>query len=155
MYKFDDKKFLYLVVLIILVGIIIPISFSIYKSQVDVNVVTKTGKMICDFSIDTKKDYIDDKGKFFYINVYNYEKEKDVVNLTDTKVSYKLLVSDKNNNKLSFNYKDISKSQLEITGNFDNTETDIVKYKVYINNLDTKKIQVNLNVKLEAFQNLD
>ena len=154
MYKIDDKKILYIAVLIILVGIILPLTFSIYKSKLDVQVVTTTGRLICNFDIDTNNNYVDEFGKYFYLNVYNYE-EKDKVYITDTNIEYKLTITDKNKNNILFKYKDISTKNLEIQGIFNSKDKDIIKYKVYINNNDYKKVKVNLNVKLEAFQKLD
>lgn len=153
MYKIDDKKILYIVVLIILVGIILPLTFSIYKSDVDVKAVTTTGRLICNFDIDTKDDYIDEFGKYFYLNVYNYE-EKDQIYITDTNIEYKLTITDKNKNNILFNYKDQKEKQLQIQGIFNNTNKDNIKYKIYINNNDIKKVKVNLNVKLEAYQKI-
>ncbi|MBQ6476918.1 MAG: hypothetical protein IJI43_00555 [Bacilli bacterium] len=148
----NDKKVLYTIVGAILVGIVLPITFSIYKANVEVNVITKTGKSACDFEIDTNDNYVDKQGKYFYVNVTNYEKDKNNIYLTDTDLDYKLTISNKDKSNMNYAYQNIENDRLEIRGEFSKEEKENNKYKIYIINNNVSRTKANINIKLEANQ---
>ena len=68
------KKRVLLLILFALVFVVLPGTFALYKSLLNVQVTTVAGEMISDIEIDSNENYIENNVPYFFVTVKNYRK---------------------------------------------------------------------------------
>lgn len=152
------QMFLIYMFLIIFV-LILPVSYAIYKGQMNVNITSTTGGLICDVVLDTNENYIENNESFFFVTVNNYKVENGKTILTSTDVNYDLVIENKESSAGLFRYVDdlgntnsTGESSITISDQYLGKTKSSRKYKVYVTTNTNLKTNVDFKVRLDAKQ---
>ncbi|MBQ8132348.1 MAG: hypothetical protein IJ193_07650 [Bacilli bacterium] len=153
-----QKKIL-LIIELVLVFILIPGTYALYKGLMNVNVTTVAGEMISDIEIDQKDSYIENNVPYFYVTVKNYRINGNNTLLTATAFDYTLVISNKDGSNGKFSYVDEngnSSSEYASTLRIENCHLDQTmdsdRFKIYVTRDGNLRTQVDYKVQIEADQ---
>ncbi len=143
---------------IIICACVLQYSYSMYQSKMDVTITTTTGDIICDVSVDTNENYIENNKAFFYVIIRNYKTVNKVEQVSAVDVDYTLTITNKENSVGLFQYIDEDgnsneKGESSVTINSSISRNRKTKrYKVYVTTDTNLKTDVNFKVNLDAHQ---
>jgi galactitol-specific phosphotransferase system IIB component len=153
--KIREHKRLSLIIMIVLFIMFLPLTFSKYKSNVDIKVKTTTGEIVYDINIDQNNKYIEDDNTYIYININNYKIIDNIKYINNVDYNYDLIITGKD---LEFSIdKDNYKEELIYNNSF-NKDEESNKIKVYVkntkfNNSNDIKVELKASQKdMEAIQ---
>lgn len=153
-----QKKILLLIELV-LVFILIPGSYALYKGLMNVQVTTVAGEMISDIEIDQKDSYIENNTPYFYVTVKNYRVNGNNTLLTATAFDYTLVISNKDGSNGKFSYvteNGVSNNEYVSTLRIENCHLDQTqdtdRFKIYVSRDGNLETQVDYKVQIEASQ---
>ena len=153
------KKKILLVVEFVLIFLIIPGTWALYKGLINVNVTTIAGEMISDIEIDQKSSYIENNVPYFYVIVKNYRINGNNTLLTATAFDYDLVISNKDGSNGKFSYVDkngVSSNGYSSTLRIENCHLDASmdsdRFKIYVSRDGNLATQVDYKVQLDAVQ---
>ncbi len=133
----------------------IGITYSKYKAKTNVNVVSNTGKLVCDVSVDSKDEYIEDNERYFYINVKNNKDN----NESDTDIGYILTIENENDSKGLYRYIDSYGNSndeyvktLEIKEHILNNYNKEERFKIRVKSESAVKTEIKYKVKINCYQ---
>lgn len=154
-----QKKRILLLIELVLVFILLPGSYALYKGLVNVNVTTVAGEMISDIEIDQRDSYIENNVPYFYVTVKNYRQNGTNTLLTATAFDYTLVISNKDGSNGKFSYVDESGnsnneyvSTLRIENCHLDQSMDSERFKIYVSRDGNLRTQVDYKVQIEADQ---
>ena len=154
-----EKKKILLIIELVLVLVLIPGSYALYKGLMNVNVTTVAGEMISDIEIDQKDSYIENNTPYFYVMVKNYRVNGSNTLLTATAFDYTLVISNKDGSNGKFSYVDEegnSSSEYVSTLRIENCHLDQAqdsdRFKIYVTRDGNLKTKVDYKVQIEADQ---
>ena len=93
--KIREHKRLSIIVMIVLLIIIFPLTFSKYKSNTSIKVKTTTGEIVYDINIDQNNKYIEDDNTYIYININNYKIIDNIIFINNVDYNYDLIITGK------------------------------------------------------------
>ena len=138
--------------------LLLPISYAIYQNTVNVSVVTTTGDIICNLSVDTDETYIENNEAFFLITVDNFKTENDKTVITSTDIDYTLTIENTGNTVGLFRYVDEegntntdAEETVTITKRMGKDKTS-QQFKAFVTTDTNLKTDVDFKVKLNAHQ---
>lgn len=153
------KKKILLIVEFVLIFLIIPGTYALYKGLVNVNVTTIAGEMISDIEIDQKDSYIENNVPYFYVIVRNYRINGNQTLLTATAFNYTLVISNKDGSNGKFSYVDNNgvssngySSTLRIENCYLDANMDSDRFKIYVSRDGNLETQVDYKVQIDAVQ---
>lgn len=146
----------YSVIVVAVTFVIMKNSYARYVANMDINVTSKTGEMICDLEVDNNS-YIENNVPYFIITIKNYNANGDI---TATDVEYTLNVTNEDGSNGLFYYiseDDGSSSNdympsLTIQNLSFNKNKTTKKFKVFVKVQSSQHETVNFNVSLDAVQ---
>lgn len=154
----NKKKTIVFIVVIAIIILLIPVSYSIYQSSVHTVVVTTTGDIVCNVSVDTNEDYIENNEPYFLINVDNYKTEGDTTYVTDADIDYTLTIENKEGSIGLYRYIDEDgntngegESSVTIKRSMGKNQAR-QQYKVYVTADTNLETDVDFKVKVDAVQ---
>ncbi len=137
-----------------------PITYSRYKTEVNVDAKSTTGNMVCNLEVDNN-NYYEDNIPYFIITVKNYDSNG---NITATDVSYDLSITNKTDSNGLYRYvvlddqstNNTYESSVLINGLTFSKEKQEKKIKVYVQVASGENENVDFNVDVAAVQkNMD
>ncbi len=153
------KKKILLVIEFVLIFLIIPGTFALYKGLVNVNVTTVAGEMISDIEIIQRDSYIENNVPYFYVVVKNYRINGNQTLLTATAFDYDLVISNKTGSNGKFSYVDengVSSNGYSSTLRIENchldSNMDSNRFKIYVSRDGNLETQVDYKVQIDAVQ---
>lgn len=156
------RKIMFSVFLIVIAIILLPVSYAIYSNQSQVSLVTTTGNIICNLSVDTNDAYIENNEVYFLVTVDNFKIENGKTNLTAMDIDYTLTIENNGSSVGLFRYVDddgntniTGEENLIITRKIGKKKTS-QQFKVFVTSDTNLKTKVDFKVKLDARQaNMD
>ncbi len=153
--KIRQHKRISIIVMIVLLIIIFPLTFSKYKSNTSIKVKTTTGEIVYDINIDQNNKYIEDGNTYIYININNYKIIDNIKYINNVDYNYDLIITGKD---LEFSVDKESFKEELIYNNSFNKDEESNKIKVYVkntkfNNSNDIKVELKASQKdMEAIQ---
>lgn len=143
-----------LIIMIVLFIIILPFTFSKYKSNTSIKVKTTTGEIVNSISIDQNNNYIENDSSYIFININNFKIEGNTKYINDIDYNYDLIVKGKDL-LFSLDNKDY-KEELTYSDSF-SKEENTNKIKVYVKNNYSNSNDIKVEIKasqkdMEAIQ---
>ncbi len=149
----------YFIVSVLSTFLVLKVSYARYVSQVNVDVTSTTGDMLCNVSVDTSDSYIENNMAYFRIVVSNSDADG---NITATDVDYVLTISNQAGSNGLFYYIDSNgevssedgtyvEQIVTDTYSFGKTAEQMI-FKVYVKVESSYQETVNFNVNLDAVQ---
>ena len=153
------KLKIYVVVAILLLSIMaLPVAYAAYRNVVDLSVVTTTGDIVCNLSVDTSDTYIENNEAFFLITVDNFKTEGGQTIVTSTDIDYTLTVENTGSDIGLFRYVDddgntneVAEESLTIQRRIGKDKTS-QQFKVYVTADTNLETDVDFKVKINALQ---
>lgn len=152
------KKIVAIIIVCAIILLLIPVSYSWYQSSVQTVVVTTTGDIVCNVSLDTDDTYIENNEPYFLINIDNYKTEGNKTVVTSADIDYTLTIENKNGSIGLFRYVDEDGN----TNNQGESSVTIKKsigkeqarqqIKVYVTADTNLETEVDFKVRLDAVQ---
>jgi len=132
-------------------------TYSAFRMSNSGNLFADTSGLICDISLDTNAEYVEDDIAYFFINVQNYRG-----NLTnDVDIGYKITITNQNGSNGVFKYVDSDGNSndkyvatLNIPEHTFSTEKETETIKIYVRSSTNTEETVNYNVKLVVYAKL-
>lgn len=154
------KILLFVFVGVLSVAFVGPGAYALYQNSYDVEVITRTGELVCDVSIETNDAFIENNEVYFYVYVNNFETNGNTTVLTSTDITYDLIIENKNGSEALYRYlaEDGSTNEKgESVATIANQEMSkssktTKKYKVYVTTDAESRMNIDFNVKLDAKQ---
>ena len=153
------KKRVLLLILFALVFVVLPGTFALYKSLLNVQVTTVAGEMISDIEIDSNENYIENNVPYFFVTVKNYRTIGNNTILSNTGFDYTLYVDNKDGSNGKFyylsddgTYNNTPVSSLVIENGHLESDVDSTRYKVFVTRDGNLRTTVDYKVRLEANQ---
>lgn len=159
--KIFSRKFgffvgVYSVAVVTITFIVMKTSYARYVSNMNINVTSTTGEMICDLEVDNNS-YFENNIPYFIITIKNYNSNNEV---TSTDIEYVLTITNETNSNGLFYYIDEDdgstngeyESSLTISNlTFDKNKSS-KRIKVFVKVQSSQHETVNFNVNLNAVQ---
>lgn len=153
------KLKIYVVVAILLLSIMaLPVAYGAYHNVVDFSVITTTGDIVCNLSVDTSDTYIENNEAFFLITVDNFKTEGGQTIVTSTDIDYTLTVENTGSDIGLFRYVDddgntneVAEESLTIQRRIGKDKTS-QQFKVYVTADTNLETDVDFKVKVDALQ---
>lgn len=153
------KLKIYVVVAILLLSIMaLPVAYGAYHNVVDLSVITTTGDIVCNLSVDTSDTYIENNEAFFLITVDNFKTEGGQTIVTSTDIDYTLTVENTGSDIGLFRYVDddgntneVAEESLTIQRRIGKDKTS-QQFKVYVTADTNLETDVDFKVKINALQ---
>ncbi len=133
-----------LIIMIVLFIIILPFTFSKYKSNTSIKVKTTTGEIVNSISIDQNNNYIENDSSYIFININNFKIEGNTKYINDIDYNYDLIVKGKDL-LFSLDNKDY-KEELTYSDSF-SKEENTNKIKVYVKNNYSNSNDIKVEIK--------
>lgn len=133
-----------LIIMIVLFIIILPFTFSKYKSNTSIKVKTTTGEIVNSISIDQNNNYIENDTSYIFININNFKLEGNTKYINDIDYNYDLIVKGKDL-LFSLDNKDY-KEELTYSDSF-SKEENTNKIKVYVKNNYSNSNDIKVEIK--------
>lgn len=138
--------------------LLLPVSYSIYEGQRKVAVLTTTGDIICELSVDTDDTYIENNEAFFMISIDNFKTEDGQTIVTSSDIDYTLTIENTGSNTGLFRYVDddgntntTGQERVEVTRRIGKNKTT-QQFKVYVTTDTNLETDVDFKVRVNAVQ---
>ncbi len=135
------------------------LSYALYQREVDVDVTTISGEMICDIEVDTNDNYIENNEAYFYIYVKNFENRDGINYLSATDVDYTITIENTGSDQGLFRYVDEEGNSSEegvetltIENSIGNDEEMTKRIRIYVSGTNDLEQNVDFKVSLDAVQ---
>ena len=151
--KLTNKQKRMIIIMVLAVSVLIPSTFSLYKSSLMANVAGTSGKLIADISNpEHDETMFEDDTPYFYVTVYNTN-QSDTSEVSDVAFDYTLSITNKNNSEgLYSTDNDVFTESLVINDTMSNETATNKRYKVYVSSDSVDETTVNYDVKIDAWQ---
>ena len=156
------RKNMFSVVVIAIAIILLPISYSIYTNQSQVSIVTTTGDIVCNLSVDTSDTYIENNEAYFLVTVDNFKTINGKTVVTAMDIDYTLTIENNGGATGLFRYIDDDgntntngEENLTIERRIGKSKNS-QQFKVFVTADTNLKTKVDFKVRLDAHQaNMD
>ncbi len=152
------RKKIVIGVVISIAILLLPVSYSIYEGQRKVAVLTTTGDIICELSVDTDDTYIENNEAFFMISIDNFKTEDGQTIVTSSDIDYTLTIENTGSNTGLFRYVDddgntntTGQERVEVTRRIGKNKTT-QQFKVYVTTDTNLETDVDFKVRVNAVQ---
>ena len=152
------RKKIVIGVVISIAILLLPVSYSIYEGQRKVAVLTTTGDIICELSVDTDDTYIENNEAFFMISIDNFKTEDGQTIVTSSYIDYTLTIENTGSNTGLFRYVDddgntntTGQERVEVTRRIGKNKTT-QQFKVYVTTDTNLETDVDFKVRVNAVQ---
>ena len=140
---------------VLILAITLYQTYSAFRMSNSGNLLADTSGLICDISLDTSAEYVENDEAYFLLNIQNYRG-----NLTNgVAIGYKITITNQNGSNGLFRYVDSDGNSndeyvatLEIPEHTFSTEKETETIKIYVKSSTNIEETVNYNVKLDAYQ---
>ncbi len=152
------KKIILGIIVISILIITISSSYSIYQNSVSASVLTTTGDIICELSVDTSDKYIENNEAYFIITINNFKTSDGELMITSSDIDYTLTIENTGTNQGLFRY-------IDDDGNTNTTPEESVsverriekdkttqQFKVFVTTDTNLKTDIDFKVKVNAVQ---
>ena len=145
----NKKQKRMLLIMIITALVIVPGTFSLYRSGLRTEVSGISGKLKADIVLEQDDSYLEDNIPYFYVIVKNHLNDV----LTDVNLDYTVTIKNKNNSEGIFSDDNSNYSATkQLTGTFGKSAKEEKKYKIYVDTNNTEETQVDFDAELSVVQ---